>query len=154
MKYAVMTPPDVMIDVANQDTADVRLINGYAYDFVDGKIVMTTNGRTVKDTGAASYLLWVIKNLSTERYERAAYSTDIGIEFRAIARKGYPKPIAESELKRSITEALMVDERTVDVSQFTFRWDGPNCYVRFELESIYGRDTINRMLGVVTGHGQ
>lgn len=149
MTYDVMQAPETMIDVAEEQTLnDARELRGYTYDYDDGKVVTTLNGRAIKNDAASAYLLWVVKNLVTERYERAAYSSDFGIEFRAIVRKNYSKSIAESELKRTITEALSVDERTKDVSDFKFRWEGANCHVHFLLKSIYGEHEVNRMLGV------
>jgi hypothetical protein len=67
--------------------------------------------------------------LSTERYEYIIYSWDYGIEL--IDLYGKPMPYVMSELPRRIKEALLVDNRIKDVTDFTFEKNGKKLRTTF-----------------------
>lgn len=144
VSYATFDAPTFMFGEDIETLQDVR---SYKYDYLEGKIIVTGTGKTLEDTAIDAYRYWAIKCCLTERYERDCYSSDFGIEFNAIVRANYPRGIAESELKRTIKEALMIDERTVNVSSFSFEWKDDSCWVHFLLESIYGIDRIELQRG-------
>ncbi|RIJ63598.1 DUF2634 domain-containing protein [Rummeliibacillus sp. POC4] len=137
--YPTFDEPDLVADEEIETLSDI-----YArkFDHEGKKTIVTGSGRTINGTAIDAYRFWVIKCLLTERYQCAAYSTDFGIEFEAIMEADYDRDIAESEIKRSITEALLVDERTVDVLDFTFEWEGDSCHITFIVESIYSIDVV------------
>lgn len=56
--------------------------------------------------------------LGTERYEFPIYSWDYGVELRDLF--GRPMKYVKPELKRRITEALIQDDRIIDVTDFEF----------------------------------
>jgi hypothetical protein len=60
----------------------------------------------------------VYKILNTERYEHLIYTWNYGVEFNDLY--GEPSAFAYPEIKRSITEALLQDERIKSVDGFTF----------------------------------
>lgn len=142
--YPSFDAPDLMVD---EEVEELRDIVGYKFDYSDERLVVTGTGRAVKGNSLDAYRFWAIKCCLTERYQYAAYSTDFGIEFQSIIAAGYPRGIAESEIKRSITEALMVDERTVTVTSFTFNWEGDSCWIAFTLESVYSVDNVEIQRG-------
>lgn len=74
--------------------------------------------------------------LSTERYEFIIYSWDYGVELRTLF--GKPIPYVKSELKRRITEALLMDDRINDVNDFKFEKQRGKLHVTFVVDSIYG----------------
>src|SRR5690606_32310060 len=111
-------------------------------DFSTGNTKMTPTGRPVEAVGADAYRQWVLTCLLAERYEYLAYGPDFGVEIKAIMRANYPRDIAESEIRRTITEALMVDPRTVSVGGFKFRWEGDSVWVTCEVEGVFGRDEV------------
>lgn len=104
-------------------------------------------GRAEIGSEKDTYKFWVIKCLLTERYKYLAYDTDFGLEAEEIIRSNFDRDIAESELTRAITEALMVDERTLGVDDFTFEWNGNYTHITFLIESVYGEDEIDIALG-------
>ncbi len=60
----------------------------------------------------------VYKILQTERYEYIIYSWNYGVEFKDLY--GEPIPFVYAELERRITEALLVDDRIKEVTDFIF----------------------------------
>ena len=58
----------------------------------------------------------IFKILQTERFSFLIYSWNYGIELNSIVGKSYP--VFSSEIKRVITEALMVDSRITYVTDF------------------------------------
>lgn len=138
--------PAELIDETEEQLEEVV---GYAYDYDEEQTVVTGTGKT-KLTGARdAYIYWCVKCVATERYKYEAYSTDYGIEFERLIRSDYSRPVIESELERSIKEALKVDNRTVDVFNFRFRWEQDSCYINFEVRSVYGVDSISVVRGGV-----
>lgn len=111
-------------------------------DFSTGNTKMTPTGRPVEAVGVEAYRQWLATCLLTERYEYLAYTTDFGVEIRSITRANLPRDLAESEIRRTITEALSVDPRTVSVGGFVFEWQGDSVWVSFEVDSVFGRDEV------------
>lgn len=79
----------------------------------------------------------IYKILNTERYDHVIYSTDYGVELRGLI--GMPIYYVVPEIQRRVTEAIMQDDRTVDVYDFEFDTTkrGVVC-VKFHVTSIYG----------------
>lgn len=78
----------------------------------------------------------VFKILQTDRYWHVIYSTDYGHELSSLI--GDHPIYMESELKRMIEEALLVDERIESVDQLEVAIDGESAHVSFRVNSIYG----------------
>lgn len=139
MSYPVWDVENAMIGVEEEELQEVV---SYKYDYNENETVVTGSGKTVMSTAQEAYMFWAMKCVLTERYAHEAYDDDYGVEFLRIMRKDYPRSIAESEIRRSIKEALMVDNRTINVYNFSFNWSRDNCYIGFTIESVYGIDTI------------
>ncbi|EGQ21064.1 hypothetical protein HMPREF9372_3347 [Sporosarcina newyorkensis 2681] len=142
--YPSFDAPDLMADEVVETLQDVY---AYKYDYDNERLVVTGTGKAVKGDPIDAYRFWAVKCCLTERYQYAAYSSDFGVEFQAIMEADYPRPIAESEIKRTIKEALMVDERTISVTTFSFEWSGDSCWINFKLESVYGIDNVEIQRG-------
>ena len=79
----------------------------------------------------------VYKILNTERYDHVIYSTDYGVELRSLI--GMPIYYVVPEIERRVTEAVMQDDRTVDVYGFEFDTTKRGVVsVKFHVTSIYG----------------
>lgn len=74
--------------------------------------------------------------LNTERYKYVIYSWDYGIELFDLFGKqmSYVVP----EIERRVTQALMQDDRILEVTNFEFEKNGHKLYVTFDVISIYG----------------
>lgn len=74
--------------------------------------------------------------LHTERFKHMIYSDHFGIELENIIGKN---PIyVKSELTRSITEALLQDDRITSIEDFQFVFNEHNVQVTFTVETEYG----------------
>lgn len=78
----------------------------------------------------------VYKILNTERYQYLMYSWDYGIELQDLY--GEPMPYVIPELERRVKEALLQDERILEVSDFSFEVLGNELRVEFVVKTIYG----------------
>lgn len=139
MDYPVWDIEDVMFDVEEEVLLEVE---SYAYDYTERETLVTGSGKTARCDAKDAYIFWVVKCVATERYECEAYSTDFGVEFLSIMRQDYPRSITESEIRRSVKEALHIDNRTVNVSKFRFVWQADKCFIEFQVESVYDIDTV------------
>lgn len=74
--------------------------------------------------------------LSIERYKFILYSWDYGIEL--VDLFGQPMPYVMSELPRRITEALTMDDRIDDVTDFDFRVEGKRLHTTFTVVTNMG----------------
>ncbi|HBZ09110.1 MAG TPA: DUF2634 domain-containing protein [Bacillus bacterium] len=107
------------------------------YDPEQACLAVNAIGKVEIGTERDAYHFWVTKCLLTERYKYLGYSTDFGVEIEDIMRSDYPRDIAESEMQRTITEALSIDSRTLSVDNFEFDWSGDGVVITFEIESIF-----------------
>lgn len=93
-----------------------------------------------KISGTADDLLAIeqaiYKILNTERYEYMIYSWNYGIELADLF--GMPIPYVYSEVKRRITEALLADDRIMDVKNFELSHKGGDVSAKFEVVTKYG----------------
>lgn len=60
----------------------------------------------------------IYKILNTERYQEAIYSWNYGIELEELF--GKPIPFVYARVKRRIIEALSMDDRILEVKDFSF----------------------------------
>ena len=77
---------------------------------------------------------WLI--LHTERFLFEIYSHDYGTELLEL--RGTRDSFLFPELKRCVTEALLVDERFTGTSEFNFSRQRNRVEVRFTIHTIYG----------------
>lgn len=84
----------------------------------------------------------VLKILNTERYAYTIYSSQYGSEFERLLGKDYDFIV--SDLERTITEALSVDERILSISNFKVEKSGLNTLLTsFDVNSVFGTDKIS-----------
>lgn len=98
----------------------------YAVDFEKGCITGMISGLK-----ALEQTVFII--LSTERYLWEIYSWSYGSELGGLI--GKPMEYALSEIQRRITEALMQDDRIIDVTDFEFNCKGRTVNVSFSIKS-------------------
>lgn len=87
--------------------------------------------------GKAAFCQAVYKILNTERYDHVIYSTDYGVELRNLI--GMPIYYVVPEIERRVKDAIMQDDRTLDVYGFSFDTTKRGVVsVTFNVSSIYG----------------
>ncbi len=75
--------------------------------------------------------------LSIDRYRHIIYSWNYGIELTDLI--GKDMDYVKLELKRRITDVLMVDDRVKSVTDFNFEHALDKLVVSFKINSIYGQ---------------
>lgn len=114
----------------NEETSDIQQPSlTWKLDFQKGKVV-----GQIDQLDAVKQAVY--KSLQTDRYWHAIYSADYGHELSALI--GDHPAYLESELKRMVEEALLVDERIVSVDQMEFSIEGDQLQLSFRVNSIFG----------------
>ncbi|WWU65452.1 DUF2634 domain-containing protein [Clostridium baratii] len=79
----------------------------------------------------------VFKILQTERFENVIYDDTYGVEF--IRFIGKSKDFVKADIERTIKEALLMDDRILDIENFKIIDENKEILnIEFEVNSIYG----------------
>ena len=127
--YPVFDIPDLEED---EDEQTEELKAGPLFDYDLGDFVLDGQNRVVFVDGRDNYMLWVQKALSTQLGAYEAYP-GFGIDFDG-AQDQPTREAVQSEMERTITEALMENPATDRVREFIFDWDGSELYITFVVE--------------------
>ncbi|MBU5436378.1 DUF2634 domain-containing protein [Tissierella sp. MSJ-40] len=102
----------------------------YRFNFETGEITGYKDGKEAMEQA-------IYKILETERYKYEIYDWDYGFEVSDLF--GKPKPYVYSELKRRIREALLDDDRILEVDNFIFETSEKDVvHTRFTVHTIFG----------------
>lgn len=131
--------------VRNAATADLPLFQEYAWDFARDRFLYDVNGRHILLSGNPALEVWIYKALKTERFEYLAYSWQYGIELKPFIGKVMGVQERYSELRRVITECLMVNPyiRSIDSFSITPENRAELVRVHITLTTVYGEVEIN-----------
>ncbi|MHA6533056.1 DUF2634 domain-containing protein [Paenibacillus sp. BAC0078] len=83
-----------------------------------------------------------VKVLQTERYEHLIYSSDYGTEWNLVL--GRDRLLARSELRRSISEALLEDERIRSLEDVEISFNGDTVILNCTVVTYYGNFEIRK----------
>lgn len=124
---------------------DLPLFQEYAWDFERDCFIYDVNGRHILLTGNPALEVWIYKALKTERFEYLAYSWQYGIELKPFIGKVMGVQERYSELRRVITECLMVNPyiRSIDSFSITPENRAELIRVHITLTTVYGEVEIN-----------
>lgn len=124
---------------------DLPLFQEYAWDFERDCFLYDVNGRHLLLTGNPALKVWIYKALKTERFEYLAYSWQYGIELKPFIGKVMGVQERYSELRRVITECLMVNPyiRSIDSFSITPENRAELIRVHITLTTVYGEVEIN-----------
>lgn len=84
----------------------------------------------------------IYKILATEQYEYSIYDFTYGIAWKELI--GEERPYVRAEMRRMIEEALLQDDRILEVDGFAFVFSGDSCLCTFRVTSIYGEFEIEK----------
>ena len=131
--------------VRDSATVDLPLFQEYAWDFERDCFLYDVNGRHILLTGNPALEVWIYKALKTERFEYLAYSWQYGIELKPFIGKVMGVQERYSELRRVITECLMVNPyiRSIDSFSITPENRAELIRVHITLTTVYGEVEIN-----------
>ena len=99
---------------------DLPLFKEYAWDFDKDCFIYDENGKHLLLEGNEAIKIWCYKALKTERFMYLAYTHGFRIELYPFVAKVMGVFERKSELKRMITEALMVNPYILSVDSITF----------------------------------
>lgn len=113
-----------------------------AWDFVtDTPMLEANNFKIVR--GKEAIKVWAYKAILTNRYEHEIYSWDYGSELRNLIGKPYTRQLIESEGKRYIREALLINPYIKAVTFDDYNFDVDTLKMSLTLDTIYGEVKIN-----------
>ncbi|MBO6204000.1 MAG: DUF2634 domain-containing protein [Selenomonas sp.] len=126
------------------ESDDLPILKEYAWNFETDKFVYDNNGNHVIVEKNEALKVWIYKALKTERFDYMAYSWQYGIELKPFIGKVMSVQERFSELKRVITECLMVNPYIVSIDSFSFDEEkhGELVKLSISLTSIYGEVNI------------
>lgn len=141
MAVANIFPEDVEeewteVQTEKSSTEEITFGRSWRFDFDVGDFVMTPTRKVAAADETAAWVMWCQKAIRTPRYRHLIYSREHGEEFDDLIGKGYSRAVQESEIKRMVTEALMVDPRTAGVGDFTFLWQDDGCFFTCRITNV------------------
>lgn len=142
----------IPIEEANpQETIDeIPIGRSWRFDFQTGDFSQSPSGSARSIDGIELYKQWAYKVLATPRYKHLSYSRSYGQELEELIGSGLSKQAIESEVRRMVTETLMVIPQTITVNQFVFEWKEDALYYSCEVSTTFGEDRIEQRLeGVI-----
>ena len=133
--FPVFDVPDTLAEEIEEKE---RYAPAPMWDIERGDFVTDGAQRALYGSGYDAWVLWCSKSILTQRWAHDAYSINIGIEAEQ-AFSETDRKAAESAFERTITEALLADPmgRTVQVRDFTFRWEADSLWIEC---AVFGRD--------------
>lgn len=101
----------------------------------DGEPVIVEKNEALK--------VWIYKALKTERYIYMAHTWRYGAETESLIGTSLTPSAAKSEIKRYVTEALLVNPYISELKDFSVTYDGDIVTVAFKTITVYGEVSIN-----------
>lgn len=128
-------------DLKNEFNTVIYPTKTYKVDFVNNRIREYVTGLEAMEQ--AIYLI-----LNTERFKYIIYSRNYGIELSEIIGNIYP--YIYSVIQQRITEALLQDDRVIEVYNFVFAPDKKkqSLLVCFDVETTEGKLNIEKEVNV------
>jgi len=133
--YPAFEPPTIVEQERPQLAPEYP--KSYLFDFEKGDFVLDGAGRIIIADGYTAWTQWCVKTILTERVAYLAYSRNYGTEIDE-ALEQPTRAAVETEVERTITEALLIDPRTYAVRDFSFEWRGNELYVSFTVIPVVG----------------
>lgn len=111
-----------------------------AYDY-NSNCLLRRGGKPYLIEKDEALKVWIYKALKTRRFVWPAYTHTYGSELENVIGISSEQDIINSELKRYITEALMVNPYIQELSNFSFSHLSDSVTIGFTVTTVYGRFT-------------
>ena len=136
---------DATENTTDDTSEELPLFKEYAWDFELDRFIYDTTGAHVLLTGNAALEVWIYKAFKTERFDYLAYSWQYGIELKPFIGKVMSVQERYSELKRVITECLMVNPYIKSIDSFSIdqQKNGETAQLTIGLTTVYGEMSIS-----------
>lgn len=120
----------------------------YAYDFENNEL-LTKDGEHYYVYGNEAMKIWIYKCMLTDRFRFSAYSDRFGTEVFTLIGEVISTKLKEAEVKRYITEAIMVHPFMVSINKMILKPFKSGLYVDVYYTTIF-TDKIARVECLVT----
>lgn len=130
-----MTPVDVPDFLEENQEYDMQYKRTMKWDVEKGDFMRDSANKVQECSGEEGFMIWCYKTAMTERYSCLAYPDEIGVEMEE-ALDDDDTDIIESQVERTITEALEVNPKTEWVGDFEFTWDGDTMHCTFQVKGV------------------
>lgn len=132
-----MFPFDLDDDEIEVEQEVTREPKDYEIDFATGRLT----GRMV--TGLKAIEQWIYLVLATDRYFYTQYSWDYGSELNTLIGKHASTGYVESEAKRMVEEALLVNENITGIENMQCKIENDMLTASFTVNTVYGEVNID-----------
>ena len=124
------------------ETTGKKIPQEYAWDFENNDFALK-NGKPYLVEGVEAIKVWIYKTLKTIRYKYSAYSWNYGVEFEDLIGKKLSKQFIDTEIRRMIKEALMVNENIQVVTLTDWQRTDNTLKMNVSVQTDYGDVTLN-----------
>lgn len=138
-----MFPEDVAEYIENEeittnDTSSTFNGRTFLYDFKIGDFIYK-NGAPIEVVGIKALQVWIEKVIRTERFRFKIYEDiEYGVSIEDLFGSMLPKGFVESELKRELTESILLNPFVEEVTDWDFEIEGSEWKIAFTVISIEG----------------
>lgn len=130
------------VDVPELDdrSEELPVFRELAYDYENNRLYRR-GGRPYLVEKDEALQIWIYKALKTRRFVWQAYTHTYGSEVEDVIGISNDPDIIDSEIKRYITETLIVNPYLQELSDFRFEHEKDIVTVKFLVTTVYGRFT-------------
>lgn len=132
------TIQDPVQEAATEDVLPV--FKELAYDY-QNNCLLRKGGKPYLIEKDEALKVWIYKALKAKRFVWQAYSHTYGTEVENVIGLSNSPEIIDSEVKRYITETLMVNPYIQELSDFSFAHESSIVTASYTVTTIYGRFT-------------
>ncbi len=134
--------PFTIQDPVQEATAEdvLPVFKELAYDY-QNNCLFRKGGKPYLIEKDEALKVWIYKALKAKRFVWQAYSHTYGTEVENVIGLSNSSEIIDSEVKRYITETLMVNPYIQELSDFSFAHESSIVTASYTVTTIYGRFT-------------
>lgn len=136
-----MFPEDVAEYIENEeltanDTSTTFNGRAFLYDFKKGDFIYK-NGAPIEVTGMKALEVWIEKVIRTERFRFKIYEDiEYGVSIEDLIGSMLPRGFTESELKRELTESILLNPFVEELTDWAFDINGSEWRIAFTVVTI------------------
>ena len=131
--------PDSVASIPALFASEIQPSRTYRLDQDNGRVTGMVDGLD-------AVRQYIVKTLGTGRWQHVIYPDSYGSEADNIIGQGFSLSFTRTELARTITEALIYDERINEVKDFAIRQEQDRLTVSFEVVTVYGNLVISEVI--------
>lgn len=133
-------PFTVDVPEAEDREEELPVFRELAYDY-EKNCLLRRGGKPYLVEKDEALKIWIYKALRTIRFRWPAYTHTYGSEVENVIGLSNDPDIIDSEIRRYITETLMVNPYIQELSDYAFRHEKDVVVVNFTVTTVYGRFT-------------